>query len=340
MHKTIWIDLDNSPHVPHFIPIIKELQDRGHKVILTARDFAQTVELLKKTDFSFTVIGSHYGKNKFNKIFGLFRRSYQLFRFINKYKVSVAMNHGSRSQTITCWFLRIPVFCGLDYEHTESYIFSRLATKLWIPEGISKKGIKAIGADNEKVIRYKGYKEEVYLSGFVPENGFRNKLGINESDILVTLRPPAIHANYHNDRSEELLIELINFLKHISGVYTICLPRTKTQGNELQKYVSEKFIIPDKVIDGLNLSYHSDLVISGGGTMNREAALMGTPVYSIFSGELGSLDDHMQQNGLIKFIKDVSDISKISIMRKKIQGKSAINHHLVQFLTNELLRLN
>src|ERR1041385_3502206 len=117
MGKIIWIDLDNSPHVPLFIPIARELELRGHKVVLTARDFAQTVELLRQTNIFFTVVGSHYGKNKFKKILGLLIRAYQLSRFVKKYQVDGAMNHGSRTQTLACWFLRIPVFCGLDYEH-------------------------------------------------------------------------------------------------------------------------------------------------------------------------------------------------------------------------------
>ena len=141
MTKTIWIDLDNSPHVPLFIPIVKELELRSQKVIITARDYAQTIALLKKTNLTFTTIGKHYGKNKLLKLLGLFIRAYQLYRFIKKDKVHASICHGSRSQTICSWFMRIPLFCGLDYEHTESIIFSRLSTKLWIPEGISEEAI-------------------------------------------------------------------------------------------------------------------------------------------------------------------------------------------------------
>ncbi len=340
MNKTVWIDLDNSPHVPLFIPIIKELESRGHKIILTARDFAQTVELLKKTNLPYISIGSHYGKNKLKKILGLLIRSYQLSKFIKKYKVNAAMNHGSRTQTLACWFLNIPVFCGFDYEHTESYIFSRNATKMWIPEGVSAEGIKAIGVKEKKIIRYKNYKEEIYLSDFIPDNNFKKKFGIEENKILVTLRPPATHANYHDSNSEKFLIELSSFLKNKPEVFTICLPRTKMQGVELKKYTSNNFIIPETVIDGKNLAYHSDLVISGGGTMNREAALLGTPVCSIFSGELGSLDAYMEKNGLIKFIRNVEDISKIEIKKKNAKEKYILNRNLVKFLSDELLKLS
>lgn len=339
MNKTVWIDLDNSPHVPLFIPIIRELESRNCRVIITARDFAQTVELLHKTTLKFKVIGSHYGKNKINKVLGLFIRAYQLAAYIRKNKVSVAMNHGSRSQTLASWFLGIPVFCGLDYEHTESYIFSKLASRMWIPEGVSDEGLRAIGVKADKLIRYKGYKEEVYLSDFIPENDFRKKIGIDQNQILVTLRPPATLANYHNEQSERFLVEIIRLLKKKPSVYTICLPRTNAQGIELQKHTSEKFIIPKEVMDGMNLAYHSDLVISGGGTMNREAALLGTPVYSIFSGKLGSLDAFMEANGLIRFVHGVSDIATIKLEKKGISTDRAINSGLVKFLSNELLRL-
>lgn len=339
MGKTIWIDLDNSPHVPLFIPIIKNLESRGNKVVVTARAFAQTIELLRKTNIPFRVIGSHYGRNKFYKVAGLLIRAYQLLRYIKNFHPDAAMNHGSRSQVLACWLLRIPVFCGLDYEHTESFIFSRFATKLWIPAGISEHGIKAIGAPENKIVRYKNYKEEIYLSGFTPDKNFRKNLGVPEYLTLVTLRPPATHANYHDSQSEKLLMELITLLKSNSGIFTICLPRTKMQKTELLNSVSDRFIIPENVIDGLNLAFHSDLVISGGGTMNREAALLGTPVYSIFSGTLGSLDAHMQKKGLITLIRNRNDISKIELNKKEKRNNYEINHQLAAYLISELLKL-
>ena len=191
----------------------------------------------------------------------------------------------------------------------------------------------------KKIIRYKGYKEEIYLCDFLPEKDFRKNIGIEEDKILITLRPPATHANYHNSESEFFLIELISFLKKNSKVYTICLPRTKIQADELQKFISPTFHIPQKVIDGMNLAYHSDLLVSGGGTMNREAALLGTPVYSIFSGKLGSLDDYMQKQGLIKFIRDEKEISKIEIKKKNENNKHILNSDLVKFLVDELCKV-
>lgn len=317
MNKNIWIDLDNSPHVPLFIPIIRELEGRGCSVTITARDFAQTVNLLKNTDLVYTVVGRHYGKNKFKKLLGLFIRALQLARFVNGKKIDLALNHGSRSQVLACKLLGIQVLVGADYEHTESYIFSRLSSKMWIPEGISVQGLRDFGVSEKKLIRYNGYKEELYLQYFRPDTSFKARYGIPENKILVTLRPPATQANYHNEESEQTLSELIKLLTSDPSVHTICTPRTEDQKKSLKSHQSANFHVLEGVIDGLNLVYHSDIVISGGGTMNREAALLGTPVYSIFAGKLGSLDACMEKTGMITFIRNSSDIAKIRLCKKE-----------------------
>ena len=162
---------------------------------------------------------------------------------------------------------------------------------------------------------------------------------IKDQVILVTLRPPANEANYHDKQSEIFLIELIKFLKSKENVYVICLPRNNMQKQNLLQFASDNFRIPEDVIDGMNLAYHSDLVISGGGTMNREAALLGTPVYSIFTGKLGSLDAFMEKSGLIKFIHSMDDICKIDIKKKEMAKMHVVNNNLVKFLVDELLKL-
>lgn len=346
MTKNIWIDLDNSPHVPLFVPLIEELQQQGHHVIVTARDYAQTVQLLQKTKVNYLIVGKHYGKNKFNKVCGLLIRAKQLIDVVKDKNIDVAVNHGSRSHVLACKLLGIPVFCGADYEHTESFLFSKLATKMWIPVGVSDEGLKAFGVKEEKVVRYNGYKEELYLDKFHPGQNFMRELNVGDNKILVTLRPPATQANYHNKKSEQILESIIQRLKSNENIYTICVPRTKDQQEELKKYESENFRVLDKVVDGLSLAYYSDLLISGGGTMNREAALLGTPVYSIFAGELGSLDAYMEKVGMIRFIRSIEDVTQIE-MRKKIlnhqfsfEARNKTAKKLKEFLIEELIKVS
>ena len=173
----------------------------------------------------------------------------------------------------------------MDYEHTESMIFSSCATKIWIPELLYPESLPFIGVPKERVITYKGIKEQLYLKSFKADPLFKEKLGIPASKILVVLRPPADTANYHDSKSEALFKNIIQNLANREDVYTICIPRTKGQKEKLKQHESAFFKIPEKALDGKNLVYYADTMISGGGTMNREAAFFGAHVYSIFSGK-------------------------------------------------------
>lgn len=340
MKKKIWFDLDNSPHVPLFIPVIKELEQRGEEVVVTARDFAQTAQLLKKTDLSYKLIGKHYGKNKLLKLWGTFVRALQLIKYVRKHKVGAAICHGSRSQVFASWLMSVPNYCGLDYEHTESVIFSKFAAKMWVPERLPQEAIQAIGVKENKVLRYAGYKEEFYLKDFKPDAKFKEKQQIPADKIFVALRPPASQANYHNESSEKILELLVKKLTSQENVFTLCLPRTEDQRQLLKKYnKAGSFKVLDGVVDGLNLAYYADLLISGGGTMNREAALLSTPVYSIFAGELGALDADMEQRGMISFLRTEEDIeNKLQVdYKSNVTNKHQINPDLVSFLVDAVL---
>jgi len=341
MKDTIWVDLDNSPHVPLFIPIINELKLRNYHVIITARDFAQTYQLLKKTDLSYKIIGKHYGKSKIAKLWGTFFRCLQLIRYIrkNKKNILLSLSHGSRSQVIASRLLSIPSYCGMDYEHTESHIFSKFSFKIWIPTFLSAQAIKDIGIDEKKVIRYPGYKEEFYIKDFVPNLDFKKLNSIPENKILVVLRPPASQANYHNEASEKILDHLVNKLIASENTYTLFLPRTSDQRIKFASLNSSHFVVLKDVLDGLNLAFYSDLLISGGGTMNREAALLGTPVYSIFSGELGDLDADMEKKGMITFLRSIEDVDSIVKIVPKSENKTnyQVNPDIVNILLNKIL---
>lgn len=324
----IWIDLDNSPHVPLFAPIIKHYRERGVEVILTARDHAQTIELLDLHGFSgtYTVIGRHHGKNKLKKLLGLFSRAID-FAFLRKQRdISVAISHGSRSMIFAAIGLGIPVITMYDYEFTETRIFNRLSDKVLVPEAIPDSVLDEIKLPEKKRVKYPGIKEELYVSKFQPTQNFRDSLftkyGISDDKVLVVLRPPATTANYHNERSEVLLTEIIKLLLTSSETFTLIVPRTHEQAAEISETIASKpdftalYAILDEAVDGLDLIYAADLVISGGGTMNREAALLGVPVYSIFAGRQGALDQQMESEGLITFIREASDLAKIKLVRR------------------------
>lgn len=334
--KSIWIDLDNSPHVPLFAPLIRHYRENGVEIVLTARDHSQTIELLDILGFggTYEIIGRHYGKSRINKIRGLLLRACGLASYLRKLKksgtnVSVAVSHGSRSMVLAAKWLRIPIITMYDYEFTETRIFNRFSDRVLIADQIPDRTLDEIGVAKSKRFKYEGIKEELYLRYFQPVKDYRAKFltehgpTVSDNTILAVLRPPATTANYHADQSEILFHELLRYLLTDERTFTVIVPRTDEQAKAIERAIAtigvpdDRYFILEKAVDGLNLAYACDLLISGGGTMNREAALLGVPVYSIFSGKQGALDAQMEKEGSITFIREKEDIAKIVLQKRK-----------------------
>jgi predicted glycosyltransferase len=323
-HKAkIWIDLDNTPHVPFFIPIIRELERRGHQVVLSAREAFQVCELADKKNLSYVKIGHHYGKNKIRKLFGLLWRSVQLAPFFLRRRPGLALSHGSRSQFFLANFLRLPTVVIMDYEHTRTI---RPARPRWMimPEAIADEKLRP---RTHRRRFYRGIKEDVYAPEFEPDPSLLNELGLKPDDLIVTVRPPADEAHYYNPESDALLLELMALIGRTPGFRTVLLPRNKHQEtamkiNHPEWFAGNKTIIPPWVVDGLDLLWYSDLVVSGGGTMNREAAALGVPVYSIFRGKTGAVDRCLEREGRLTMIRSAEDVrTKIKFVRRNKDQK-------------------
>ena len=323
--KKIWIDLDNSPHVPFFLPIIEGLQKAGYKVLLTARNSYQVCELLRLHNLSCRVVGKHYGKRQILKLAGTALRTAQLLPFALKERPDLLVSHGSRAQFLVGQTLRIPTIMMLDYEFVNATAFLH-PDWLFVPEVIPD-GHFAQKPDH--VFRYYGLKEDVYISRLKPNADVRKVLGIRADELVVTVRPPATEAHYHNPEGEKFLTACLEFLLAHANVRIVMLPRNQNQGHALrsewsQAIEAKRIVIPESAVDGLNLIWNSDLVISGGGTMNREAAALGVPVYSIFRGRLGAVDEYLSKTGRLTMIEKVEDIPvKIGLERRKPAVSSA-----------------
>jgi uncharacterized protein len=316
--KKIWIDLDNSPHVPFFLPIIDELQKKGYRVILTARDSYQVCELLKLHNISCKVIGGHWGKNRVLKVLGTLLRATKLLPVMIGKGADLAVSHGSRAQLLSSVALGIPTVTIIDYE-----FIAKVATLkpdwLFMPHFIPNNSGQ--GA-NKEVLRYPGLKEDVYVPRFRPDPSLRGELGLSSDDLVVTVRPPATEAHYHNEEAEVLLDAALNLVMERPDGRVILLPRNEKQAKILRKnwakwIENRKIVIPDHAVDGLNLIWISDLVISGGGTMNREAAALGLPVYSIFRGSIGGVDKYLASSGRLVLIESVEDIRTKVILKRR-----------------------
>jgi predicted glycosyltransferase len=324
-NKCIWIDLDNSPHVPFFLPIISDLKRNRFEILLTVRNAFQTAELARYHKLKFTTVGRHYGKILVFKIFGVIWRSIQLLPLIHKKRPSIAISHGSRSQIFLCSILRIPSIFLYDYEHAKALNFIKsdysMAPEITKKNNTSKKSKRA-------TIYYPGLKEYVYAPHFKPDGRIINELGIIQGSVVVTIRPPATEAHYHDNRSESLYRSAVDYILMKDNIQIIIIPRSNDKVTRLirKKYSDEikskRLIIPEVPVDGLNLIWHSDLVISGGGTMNREAASLSVPVYSIFTGKKGAIDRYLEETGRLRFIVGEEDMEKtIKIKKRKMDTR-------------------
>lgn len=312
----IWIDLDNTPHVPFFRPIIDELQQRGCSVVVTARDAYNVTELLELHRVACRTIGRHYGKNKLMKALGLAIRSAQLLPFAARSRPRLAVSHGSRAQTLAAKLLRIPSVVIADYEHVTHVTRPDC---LIVPEVIPHDVACKLSS---RVLRYPGIKEDVYASTFSPDPSIMAALGLAETDIVVTVRPPATEAHYHNPLSDELFEAALSLLIENARTRIVLLPRNDHQKADIAKRFahclqSGKIVVPGQAVDGLNLVWHSDLVISGGGTMNREAAALGVPVYSTFRGAIGAVDRYLASKNRLVLLESTADVRQRVALAKR-----------------------
>ena len=315
--RVVWIDIDNSPHVPFFIPIIEELNKRGVELVLTARNLYQVCDLLDFFGLRCKVIGGHYGKNKLAKILGNCARALQLAPTVIRFRPELALSHGSRAQVLICKAAGVPTIMMHDYEHSTKTGFLK-PDWIFIPDVIPD---LAMHEKSGSILKYPGLKEDVYVPRFSPDPSILTELGISPKDLLVTLRPPATEAHYHNPESETLFRAAVWFIVDDPQVRAVVLPRNAGQNSQLRKewadlISTDRMILPARPVNGLNLIWFSDLVISGGGTMNREAAALGVPVYSVFRGKIGAVDQYLAREGRLTLIERVEDIAaKIALTR-------------------------
>ena len=314
----IWIDLDNTPHVPFFDPIIDELKSRGFPLLLTARDAFQVCELADKKRLHYTKIGRHYGKNAAIKVAGLIYRALQLAPTVLREKPALGVSHGARSQLFLSNCLGIPTILIGDYEYSEFPVTMRPS---WVmaPSVIPD---AALPCRNGHVRKYEGIKEDVYAWKLRPDSALLQELGLGASDVIVTVRPPATEAHYHNPEGERLFEHFMQRVCRTASVKAVLIPRNQKQASYLRHQWPEWFkdhrvVIPQRAVDGLNLLWHSDLVVSGGGTMNREAAALGVPAYSIFRGAIGAVDQRLKAEARLVLIESIDDVeTKIDLSKR------------------------
>ncbi len=301
----VWIDLTNSPHVLVMRPVIEELRRRGARVTVTARDFAQTLALCERFGIEHEAIGRHRGGRLAAKAVGLFDRSFTLARWAKGRRFDIALGHGSNDVTVAARLRGIPSTTTFDYEwaRVQHTVNCRLATAVVVPDVIPPERLRPYGATAAKLRAYPGLKEEYYLADFEPDDAVLQELGLDTANPLFVVRTPPDVSLYHRFENP-LFKEVLDQLRDRGQV--VVLPRTAEQRAELAQ--AGGFIVPDGAVDAQTLVARADLVISAGGTMNREAVALGTPVYTTFEGRLGAVDEHLIAEGRLRRLTDAADI--------------------------------
>jgi predicted glycosyltransferase len=304
----IWIDLTNSPHVLVMRPVIRALERRGHEVGVTARDFAQTLGLCERLGVAHAAIGRHRGGRLGAKALGLASRSLELADWAKGRRFDIALGHGSNDVTVAAKLLGIPSATTFDYEWAtvQHTVNCRLARRVAVPDAIPPERLARYGAGARKLRRYPGLKEEYYLADFTPDAAVLDELGLDPAAPLAVVRTPPAVSLYHRFENA-LFAPLLARLRERAQV--VVLPRTAEQRAELAQ--AGGFVVPERVVDSQSLVALADLVVSAGGTMNREAVALGTPVWTTFEGRLGAVDERLIAEGRLRRLAHADEVEVV-----------------------------
>ena len=302
----VWVDLTNSPHVLVMRPLIDAMREDGHEVEVTARDFAQTLDLCERLAVDHTAVGRHRGERLASKGLGLASRSAALVRWARGRRFDVAMGHGSNDVSVAAALLGVPSATAFDYEwaRVQHNVNCRLARAVVVPDAIPANRLEPYGAGPRKLRPYPGLKEEYYLADFEPDPAVLAELDLDVSEPIAVVRTPPEVSLYH--RFENPLFPRV--LERVRDqAQTVVLPRTPEQRRELAALGGVN--VPERAIDAQSLVAYADLVVSAGGTMNREAVALDTPVYTTFEGRLGAVDERLLEEGRLRLLSNPSEVS-------------------------------
>ena len=304
----IWVDCTASAHPLVLRPLIERLQGRGHEVFVTARSLGQTLSILDRLGTPYVAVGTHGGASRVGKARALAGRSGQLAALVWDRRPDLALGHGSVDLAVVSTLFRIPSVQMQDYEFAgmQRQVAFRAARRVLVPDAISVERMRKAGAAERKLFRYPGLKEEYYLSDFEPDPAILGDLGVDPASVIVVVRPPPETAEYH--ARNELYARVIERLAGAEGTTSVVIPRTESQGVAVRAIGSPRLIVPESAIDAQSLIALADLVVSAGGTMNREAVALGTPVYTTFAGRMGGVDEALIAEGRLLVLGDPGEL--------------------------------
>jgi hypothetical protein len=332
----IWVDLANAPQVMFFRPILERLQRRGHEIAVTLRDFAQARDIADDAGLAYTALGRHGGRRLTGTLTATLGRASELATWARRRRPELAVSSNVYSHALACRRLRLPLINLYDYDpNPANHLAFRLAQRVIVPEAFPDAALRRFGSAG-KTWKYPGVKEEVYLSDFVPAADFLERSGLPTDRVLVVLRPPSDWSPYHR-KPNPLFDEVVRHVAAAKHTFTVFLPRIPDQAHRVDSLGLDNVHVARRAYDGANLVYHADLVISAGGTMNREAAVLGTPVYTVYGGELGATDRYLLQRGRLRHVGSRRDLEEIALVKKPGSSRLPPRTDLVELIADRIV---
>lgn len=325
--KTIWFDLTNVPHVSFLYPIAKHFEN-NFDYVYSLRDFAETKGLFeKKFQIAPLIIGQHTGANKIKKALASIQRIIMLQKQIQSFDIKISVG-GDASSIVAKLRAKLSITFD-DNEKAPNWRYSRFSDLAFWPVAIPLNILKHQGFNESKLFRYNGYKEDMYIADFIPDDSFINTLPFKK---YVLLRPENIQANYVEGNSS-IVPDLLNKLSR-SGYNILFLPRYE-HDKEYAKNISANIYVPPKPVNGLDACYYADFVLTGAGTLAREAACLGVPAISFYAGkELLTVDSDMINKGWMFFSRNTDEI----LEKMKSFSRRTVTTERSQNVKNDILK--
>ncbi len=307
----VWVDFTNTAHVIVLRPLVERLESAGHEVLLTARTLSHTFELLEQWGRPHTIVGRHGGVRRRDKALAAADRVRRLALWARGKRLAAALALGSTVVPPVARLLRIPNARMFDYEWAalQHHANCRLANRVLVPDAIPAERMARYGARPPKLVRFPGLKEEYYLADFEPDLRVLRELGVAGAEVLAVVRTAPSYALYLGGSETPLLARVLERAAADRRVHTVVLARTPEQRESVRALGLERVVVPDRTVDGRSLVALADVLVSAGGTMNREAAVLGTPVWSMFEGPLGGVDEQLVREGRLKLLEDAGAIA-------------------------------
>jgi uncharacterized protein len=335
----VWIDIENPPQVQYLLPFKGAFEAAGAEVSVTARDYGITFALLEERGVDFARVGTQHGSGNARKVAGALGRARELrSRFRRRPRPGALLSAG-RGAVLAAWSLRIPSFVFGDYEYTHARMYRLTGSYVAYPDVIDRAVQLERGFPERALMPYRGLKEDITFAGLdldaVPAHHFP---ALDDSDLArVLFRPAAEESHYYSEASGSLTLAALEHLAGRDDAVTIYSPRYPRQVEYLSRFAwAREPVVLEQAVPFVSLLKAVDAVISGGGTMLREAAYLGVPAYTIFRGTPGAVDRHLESLGRLRVIAGPDDLRDLAFERGARQPVLASNPHLLDELVQAI----